>query len=257
MKSPLKRKPLRNPGQSVDEYIHNFLTEDIFPYFVAVGIFFAIAILEWYHWATDSPPSPIPITVVAILAFLLIVRKWFAARKKVRELRLGRDGERVVGQYLELLREQGAKVFHDIPGEGFNLDHVVIDKSGIYVIETKAFSKPDKGNPVVTYDGEKVLVNGREPDRNPVTQVRAACAWLRDLLRESTGKDCKPMPVVVFPGWFVEPTAEARNSDVWVLNPKALPAFISKSKPRYASDEVRLFAMHLSLYVRAVEERPR
>jgi hypothetical protein len=37
----------------------------------------------------------------------------------------------------------------------------VIDMSGIYVIETKAYSKPDKGSPVVTYDGEKVLINGR------------------------------------------------------------------------------------------------
>jgi hypothetical protein len=132
---------------------------------------------------------------------------------------------------------------------------VVIDKSGVYVIETKTLSKPDKGSPVVTFDGEKVFINGKEPDRNPVIQVKAACGWLRDLLKESTGKDCKPMPVVVFPGWFVQPTAEAKNSDVWVLNPKALPAFISNSKPRYESDEVGMFSYHLSRYVRAEEEK--
>jgi hypothetical protein len=90
-----------------------------------------------------------------------------------------------------------------------------------------------------------------------VTQAKAACGWLRDLLKESTGKECAPRPVVVFPGWFVEPTAEARNSEVWVLNPKALPVFVQKSKPCYASDEVHLFALHLSRYVSAEEAKPR
>ena len=32
---------------------------------------------------------------------------------------------------------------------------------------------------------------------------------------------------VVFPGGYIEPTAEARASDVWVLNPKALPSLIT------------------------------
>ncbi len=182
-------------------------------------------------------------------------KKILIARKKIKALRLGRDGEMAVGQYLESLRENGAKVFHDIQGEGFNLDHVVIDKSGIYVIETKTFSKPDKGQTIVTYDGEKVFVNGKEPDRNPVIQVKAACHWLKELLKESTGKDCNPRPVVVFPGWFVQPTVEAKNSDVWVLNPKALPAFISNSKPQYEGDAVGLFSYHLSRYVRAEKRK--
>jgi hypothetical protein len=127
----------------------------------------------------------------------------------------------------------------------------VIHKSGIYVIETKTFSKPEKGIPIVTYDGERVLVNGKEPNGNPVIQVKAASNWLKELLKESTGKDCNPRPVVVFPGWFVEPTVEAKNSDVWVLNPKALPAFISRSKSQLENDEINLFSFHLSRYVRA------
>ncbi|MBN2034828.1 MAG: NERD domain-containing protein [Deltaproteobacteria bacterium] len=250
MKSPLKGKPLRNPGQSVDEHIHNFLTEDIFPYFFLPGFFIVIALLEWYQWATNSPPAPIEFSLIALLTLLYAVRKFVVAKRRVRALRLGRDGEKVVGQYLESLREIGAKVFHDIQGEGFNLDHVVIDKSGIYVIETKTFSKPEKGQPIVTYDGERISINGREPDRNPVIQVRAACHWLKNLLKESTGKECNPRPVVVFPGWFVQPTAESKSSDVWVLNPKALPAFISNSKPQYKIDEASMFSCHLSRYAR-------
>jgi hypothetical protein len=250
MKSPLKDKPLRNPGQSGDEYIHNYLLDNITP-IVVTYFLVVLAVIEWYMWATNAPPQPILITVIAVLSVIYAVRKYFVFRKKLKSLRLGRDGEIAVGQYLELLRENGAKVFHDIQGKGFNLDHVVIHKSGIYVIETKTFSKPEKGIPIVTYDGERVLVNGKEPNGNPVIQVKAASNWLKELLKESTGKDCNPRPVVVFPGWFVEPTVEAKNSDVWVLNPKALPAFISRSKSQLENDEINLFSFHLSRYVRA------
>lgn len=255
MKSPLKSKPLRNPGQSTDEIIQTILDDELMPYMLAAAVFSVLATVEWSHWVLRSPPNPIMSTVIALVAILFTARKFIISRKKLKALRLGRDGEMAVGQYLDLLRENGAKVYHDVPGEGFNLDHVVITKSGIYVIETKTFSKPEKGSPTITYDGEKVLVNGKKPDRNPVVQVKSACYWLKMLLKESTGKDCNPKPVVVFPGWFVQPTSEAKNSDVWVLNPKALPAFISHSKPQYENDELGIFSYHLSRYERAENEK--
>jgi hypothetical protein len=56
--------------------------------------------------------------------------------------------------------------------------------------------------------------------------------------------------VVLFPGWFIEPTAESKQSDVWVLNPKALPAFISNSRKRLSVEDVSLVAYHLSRFIR-------
>lgn len=35
----------------------------------------------------------------------------------------------------------GVRFFHDVPADGFNLDHVVISPRWIYVIETKTISK--------------------------------------------------------------------------------------------------------------------
>jgi len=60
--------------------------------------------------------------------------------------------------------------------------------------------------------------------------------------------------VVLFPGWFIEPTAEARQSDVWVLNPKALPAFISNSGEQLTDEDVGLVGYHLSRFVRGTSE---
>jgi hypothetical protein len=43
-------------------------------------------------------------------------------RPRLRALRLGIDGERAVGQFLDRLREQGYQAFHDVLANGFNLD---------------------------------------------------------------------------------------------------------------------------------------
>jgi hypothetical protein len=104
-------------------------------------------------------------------------------RRKLQQLRLGRDGERAVGQYLERLREGGGQVFHDIPADRFNLDHVVISTHGIYAIETKTWTKPWP-KATITVDGDKLLVAGRVPDRNPIEQASAAARWLEQLLAE-------------------------------------------------------------------------
>jgi len=251
MKSPLKDKPLRNPGQSGDDYIQNYLLDKAFPPILVAAMLALLAFLEWYKWATNSPPMPILMTILAVIAAVYAVISFIYARKKIRALKLGRDGEIVVGQELEPLIENGAKIFHDIPGDGFNLDHVIIHKSGIYVVETKTFSKPEKGNPEINYRDGKIYVNGKEKDRDAVKQVRAACDWLKKVLKESTGKECNPKPVLVFPGWYVKKNETTKKDDLWVLNPKALPAFIFNSKECITNEDINLFSFHLSRYIKS------
>jgi hypothetical protein len=110
MKSPLKSKPLRNPGQSVDEHIVDFITEDFIPYLLATAAFILLTTMEWLRWATNRPPSPIMFTIIAIFALLVTARKFVVGRKKIRALRLGRDGEKAVGQYLESLGVHSPKL---------------------------------------------------------------------------------------------------------------------------------------------------
>ncbi len=104
------------------------------------------------------------------------------------------------------------------------------------------------------YDGASITKQGLKLDRNPITQVKAAAKWLSDLLKESTGRDLPIRSVVVFPGWYIEPTAKAKASDVWVLNPKALPSFIAHSAERLRADEVAMCSLHLGRYVRTTPE---
>ncbi len=253
-RSPLKESPLRNPGQSLDDEINRLAAEDAFPYIAAASFGISMAGYEWWRSYFSAPPQPAALTLVAIGIIALAAAKLVSFRRKIRLLSLGRNGERIVGQFLEGLRETGFQIFHDVPGRNFNVDHVVIGPQGIFSIETKTFSKPVRGDAKVTFDGDHILVQGWAPDRDAVVQARAQADWLRDLLLESTGRKALVRPVVVFPGWYVDGHPNGIKSDVWVLNPKALPAFIEHEKQVLEPEDVRLFSYHLSRYVRAQAE---
>jgi hypothetical protein len=156
-----------------------------------------------------------------------------------------------VGQYLELLREKGCRVFHDLIGEGFNLDHVVISEHGIFAIETKTYSKPSKGNLKITYDGRTLKLGSLDIGDKAITQARSEATWLRGILKESTGKDFKIQPVIVFPGWYVECSPEGKRSGVWVLNPKALPTFIGNTTESVSKEDMMLASYHISRFIRS------
>ena len=174
------------------------------------------------------------------------------ARRKVERLRLGRDGERAVAEQLERLRERGAEVVHDVPGEGFNLDHVLLCQRGFYVIETKTRTKPARGDARVRTNDGAVIVGRSKPDRAPVVQVQAGAAWLTRLLEECTGKRFAVRGVIVFPGWFVEPMSAVwkQAGMPWVLEPKALPRFIENEPSQFEERDVKLAAAQLAQYVR-------
>lgn len=249
-RSPLKEKPLRNPGESVQEELDSLLQEELMP--VIVGAFFTaiFAVIEWYYWYFRVPRHPMVMTIVALLVIGYAVRKYNVVARQARNLKLGLEGEKAVGQYLEQLRSRGCRVIHDVIGDKFNIDHVVVSPRGIFVIETKTYSKPAQGRVVADFDGERLLINGYEPDRNPVHQARALGDWLRDLLAQSTSRTFPVRSVVVLPGWFVE-AHNKQKGDVWVLNPKALPAFIANEPIVFDEEDVALITSRLMTHVRA------
>ena len=247
--SPLKARPLRNPGQSVERAIDDLVTDKLVPYYILPLFFWILAGIEWFAIFTDLSRQPELYTATAALLTVVGGARLWQLRKRILALKPGRDGERAVGQFLDGLRESSARIFHDVPGDGFNLDHVVVSPRGIFAVETKTLSKRTPRS-AITLDNGGLLVAGRRLERDPIDQVRGQVRWLTRMLEESKGKRMPVKGAVVFPGWFVESAVNASGLDVWVLEPKALPAFIDREPIRLKPEDVALAAFHLSRHIR-------
>lgn len=159
-----------------------------------------------------------------------------------------RDSDTALAPVLDRLEGQGAIVFHDVPGEGFDLDHVVIHPTGVYVLDTVTTSAP--GRSAVNFDGSALRLNGGEPGDSLITRARAASAWLQELLESATGRPVLVRPTLVFPGGFVE-SEQALDADMLVVNPGALPGFVANARPVLSRQDVMLVAYHLSRFIGA------
>ena len=171
-------------------------------------IFILLTLFEWYRWLTNVQPHPWLLTLVTVPILVYIVRIGSKHRKELADHRLA----------LEELRAHGYKVFHDIPGTHFNIDHVIAGPTGIYTIETKTLSRPARGNPKIIYDGNKLWRDDGWGMDEHLVQGHAQASWLADLLNQGRTTKYTVQPVVLFPGWWVESIASKVNRDVWVLN---------------------------------------
>lgn len=124
---------------------------------------------------------------------------------------------------------EGYRVIHDLfieKGERkFNIDHLLIGRNGVFCLETKTWSKPVRGQTVATYDGSKILLNGKDCCGDAVSQARALAKEAQEQILKTAGISVKVTPFVVCVGWFVEKTATG-TPDVLVVNEKGLGSFV-------------------------------
>jgi hypothetical protein len=138
-------------------------------------------------------------------------------RQKYRE---ALDGELATAQCLESVIAGGARVFHDVQADGFNIDHVVVAPGGVFAVETKHRLKPTGTNTKdvgkVRFDGQVLQFPGWV-EKKPIDQARRQADWLSKFLSKATGESVEAKPVLALPGWWVDRTG---RSDVIVINPK-------------------------------------
>lgn len=252
-RSPLKDVPLRSAGQSLRERKWALLEKRLWLPFLLFISTLSIALQAWLYMLTSKPPEPLIASLLAVLALAFLVYRVFKLKPSMDKLKLGYAGERLVGEFLEQLREQGYRVFHDVLGDGFNVDHVIIGPTGIYTIETKTYSKPASGKADIVFDGSSIKVGYWEPKSEPIIQAHAQAGWLQTLLRESAGREFQVQPVIVFPGWFVKSAGRSKRP-IWVLNPKSLPAFLNQRQPILTNADIQLASYHLSRFIRVGEK---
>lgn len=181
--------------------------------------------LSWLHWL---------IIVTALGMTLWNVRRLIPLWRERRQCRQGMLAEVAAAQLLDRLQAQNCLVLHDIPADAFNIDHVVIGPTAVFMVETKSRLKKGDGKAAanVTYDGKSLEFPGW-PETKPLEQARAQARWLADYLRGETGEPAPVIPVVCLPGWYVTRGKDAHRSDVQVINPKMTSLFVEfGNRPR-------------------------
>lgn len=148
------------------------------------------------------------ILVVCAVPAVITIRQLVNTFHSIKKVRLAYECELAVGQELEQLMLQGFYVFHDIQAGKFNIDHVVVGKTGIFAVETKGRSKransrgEGKEEFKVNYqDGVLHFPGWQEVE--PLKQAETQAKWLADDLSKSTGIRLNVSGVVVLPGWFI------------------------------------------------------
>src|ERR1017187_10468020 len=93
--SPLRRPPLRQAGQSVQEEMDRLWDQKIDFYFVTALVLCVLAVWDWCGWFFKTPRLPWLTTLMAVGYMVYAAIRVRSARKKYLLLKLGRDGERI------------------------------------------------------------------------------------------------------------------------------------------------------------------
>ena len=157
-----------------------------------------------------------------VLATGIAQRKLRPLRRKRRAYQLGFQGERYVAEELNLLIADGFQVFHDVPFEKFNIDHVLVGSRGVFVVETKTRRKPlrdGKKQAIVKFDGSRLLFpnyEGTDAVDQTIRNKRTLSQWLSS----ATGDPLRAHGILTIPGWFVETVKP--SDQLQVLNPRQI-----------------------------------
>lgn len=223
-RTPLTNQLLRSPGTSLQKAIDD-VNDDIqtcASFIPTMGLIcYSLYVSLLYFKAIKlNSASSIGMTLAVIGYAIYFSRKLYKLMIQRNKLRLGLDGEMMVGQELNQLMSLGCKVFHDFPAEDFNIDHVVVGPNGVFAVETKARAKSEKNRAKedvrVEYNGEALKFPGWV-ETKPIEQARRQAQWLSKWLTSSVGEPVAVKPVLALPGWYVERT---KKDDIFVINGK-------------------------------------
>ena len=256
--SPLTKNLLRPPGHSLHEKIEEIDGDiDIFLIYLFLTPFiaFSVHISQVHFGGKPDTVSQIAFTVACAALFGCFCGwRMFHHLKRKRIHRLGLEGELATAEELNQLMLDGCRVFHDIPYQYGNIDHVVVSRSGVYCVNTKCLGKLKEGNgdAEVVVDHDQNLL--RFPDRNcpiPTSQLETEAKWLSQNLSSAVGEKVVVEPMLALPGWFIK-ERKGRDS-VYVFNPNKPQKFFVRNRSVLTPEMVQRIAHQLEQLVRNVE----
>lgn len=243
-RSTLNEKIFHQPGEQLRKRIAD-IGEDISEKLIRIIFIGPMLLLAIVLSRVDWPKLRFGLAESMVVVFGLYFLAWnlYGLKRDMRardNARQGLAGELMTAQLLMPLMADGCLLYHDIPANKFNIDHVVIGPYAVFCIETKSRKKPrqtGKASANVVFDGDWLHFPDHD-DAKPIEQVRGAARWLADHLRGAAGEAVPIQAVVALPGWYVNLGKNAHRSDVRVINPKMHSLFFDK-RTTTISDSLR------------------
>jgi hypothetical protein len=224
LRSPFTQKLERFPGQSLlkrlDELNEEISIQSAALLSVPIAIYGGYISNLYFGQHSSKPAEAIFVVVIAVVFLGYTLYKLRGFLQERRNIRLGYEGEMIVGQALNRLMLSGCRVYHDFPAEKFNIDHILVGAKGVFAVETKTRSKRTTANrqqdATVEYDG-RALHFPSGTDIDMIAQAKRQSKWLSRWLSQAVGEEITVRAVLALPGWFVKRTAP---KGIPVVNPK-------------------------------------
>ena len=241
-RAPFTQKLERPPGQSLLQELDALSLEINIQAVTLIAMPLAIyaGYLSKVYFARETIQRDDAIIVAVLIGAFLIYAmiRILLLIKKRRQVRLGYEGELVVGQALNHLMLAGYRIYHDFPAEGFNIDHIVVGAKGVFAVETKTRSKQTTKDPqqdaTVEYDG-RALHFPKGTDITMLQQAERQARWLSGWLESAVGEAVAVRAVIALPGWLIRRTA---TEGMPVVNPKQFSSLFEHIQPRPLSDKM-------------------
>jgi hypothetical protein len=240
-------KVRRRAGQSIRDEKQRLLDDNLMPYVFGLAFLWLVFLIESIQSWLGQPPQPRFWLCLAIAATGF---SWIGFRRllpKFRGLNRGERGELRVAEILDELRSCGYRAFHDLVGDGFNIDHVVVGPAGVFAIETKFRS----GHGEIEFrNGEGLFVGGYPDEKDCLKQARVNAFEVNRFIKENCSFDEWVWPIVVFVGdWRVK--NDWQTTDARVFTTDRLVSHIVDQQPRLKQSEIKLIASHLERSVKS------
>ncbi|MBR3070388.1 nuclease-related domain-containing protein [Fibrobacter sp.] len=234
------------------ESLQRKIDADYEQYFCIWGFFLAFFVLTVYIWLfyfgvwNITLGLAITFSVFTFGVLVYGIRKSLKLIRHMRNCYKGMEGERLVGEMLNKLSCDSIRVFHDVCGDCFNVDHLIISTRGIFTIETKHYDRK-KGYKFLYQDG-KLLFNGRVC-KTLLNQMDGEANFISEKLESLCGRNYPVQKVAIIVGAYIENPARD-FSRYWILNESGFPKFFSNAKESLSIDEVRSIANQVTEWLK-------
>ena len=219
-RSPFVEDLLRLPGHTARlvrlEFFDNLTDKyNQFLLFSVLFVFSSLYVESIFGWIS---------LIIAMIGLGYTLYRAWNLYAEIQTANLRCDGEEYVGQELNSLSADGVYVYHDLPCPGGNIDHIVIGKDKVFVVETFTLNKQsenyaaDTKTSLVKFNG-KSLKFPQVATTEPINTATKNAIYLKEQLQKNANVNFRVMPVVAIPGWHVQIT-DKNKAELLVINPK-------------------------------------